>query len=363
MKTLRYNFAGDKLKEDLLYQINSGILKVGDPILPEKKLAEKYKISYLTVRKIISELEEKGLVKRYKGKGTFVVGIPGKDKIPLCIISNNPGSLSKEENPINWFVAADTLKGILEACEEFEFLPDLKFNEEKGIPSSNKNPVIILTSIWSPEDIKKLEKEKIPYVVVNPPEGCYPCHRIVCDDSYGTYLATTHLIKLGYKKIAYLGPEQNNPRFSPRYQGFLSALSEHGLKPYTFIVEDSGSNLHSYIKMLHYLEKNPVPEAIVAATDLRAIGAMEALKKKGLKIPDDVGVVGFDDIEEASTTQPPLTTVAKPRKEMGYEAVRFIKEWFENPEKVPMAKVLKPKLVIRDSCRKNPEEVIKEWKS
>jgi len=351
--TLQHSFRGDRLKNDLWHQINSGLINVGTPILPERKLTEIYKISYLTVRKVIKEFEEQGILKRVQGKGTFLIKQPKLNKkTPLSVILDSPGSLSKEKNPLNWFIFVDILTGITEECDRLDLPVKLVLTEKKYC-FAQKHPVIIVGSNWNSSDIQELEEAKIPYVVVNPRVNCYPCHRITCDDALGTYQATAHLINLGFRKIAYLGPKQDNSRFLPRYQGFISALSEWSLEPEDPIVEESGSSLNSYTTTFHYLEHKPPPEAIIAASDLRAIGAMEALRKKGLKIPADVAVVGFDDIEEAASCQPPLTTIAKCRKEMGREAVKFVFEWFQTPEKTPVSKVLKPKLIIRDSCGAN----------
>lgn len=350
METLKHDFKGALLKEDILSQIKLDILKIGNLVLPEKKLAERYKISYLTVRNVISELEKDGILKRHKGKGTFVVGHPSAKKktVSIQIILSNPSILEREGNPITWFVSMDIVKGILDCCSEYGLQPELLYY--KGEKISLTKPAIIINAI-SCSDRRTLEENNVPYVLVNQPDINSPAHRIICDDYFGTYQSTVYLIKTGHKKIAYLGPKLEHLHFMPRYNGFIAGLSEYGLKPADIIIENTGEILNTCSAVMQFFKDKELPEAIVCATDLRAIGAMDGLKKNGVKVPDDVGIVGFDDIAEAALTDPPLTTVAKPRKEMGYQAVKFILDWDENLKNKIFTKMLKPELIIRESAK------------
>jgi DNA-binding LacI/PurR family transcriptional regulator len=350
MKTdkLRHSFKGDKLREDLLRRITSGTIKTGDAILPAKKLSEMYGISYQTTERVIAGLEKKGILKRFQGKGTFVVGKykTGKNLIAVAM----PGFVDDREKT-DWFVFADILEGINEGAQRYGFTVRLVMIHEDRKKLMDSQSIILLNPLSSPSEMQALENKKIPYVVVNPSDSQIHHHRIICDDSFGTYQATTHLLSLGYRKIAYLGPGKDFVHTLPRYQGFLSALSELKIKPRKQIVEGIGDNLSAYIAMSDYLKENGLPEAIVAANDLRAIGAIKALKSRGIKVPEDVAIVGFDDRKEAALANPPLTTVAKPRKDMGYEAVKFLAGWLQNPERTPPFQVLlRPNLVVRESC-------------
>ncbi|HNS31862.1 MAG TPA: substrate-binding domain-containing protein [bacterium] len=351
MESLRHKFKGSLLKDDILAQIKLDMLKIGDMILPEKKLAEKYNVSYLTVRKAISELEKENILKRYKGKGTFVTGLPAaakKNRVEIQVMVSRPATLQREQNPICWFVTVDVLKGVLDCCIEYEVQSELVYANEKSI--SYEKPAIILNGL-SLEEKSNFEKKNTPYVIVNQDVN-YPAYKITCDDAYGTYSAAVYLIKAGYRKIAYLGSDLKVLHTLPRYNGFMSALSEYGLKPAGIIFEKTTGISNSCVVMENFLrEAKEIPDALICSTDWRAIGAMEAIKKQGLRIPEDMGVIGFDDIAEACFTEPPLTTVAKPRNRMGYEAVKFILNWEENVKNKISTKIFKPELVIRGTIR------------
>lgn len=347
--TLQYSLKGDRLREDLLRHINSGAVKVGDIILPLRKLAEKYGVSYLTAQRVVEELDEKGILKRFQGKGTFVVGKPDTGQNSITVVTHDSTSLARKNNPLAWFATANILEGIKEEAPRYGFTLKMAVVYEERRKSIDDQSIIMFEAF--PSEIEALKGKKIPYVIVNPIDARIRHPKIICDDSLGTHQAAIHLLSLGYRKIAYFGPHKDNIHFSPRYQGFLSALSELEIKPRKQIVEDTGDSLNAYIAMSDYLKENALPEAIVAATDLRAIGVMKALARRGIKVPEDVAIVGFDDIEDAALASPPLTTIAKPRKEIGCEAVRFIAAWLHNPDRTPPSQVLlKPRLVIRESC-------------
>jgi len=351
LESLKHKFKGTPLKEDILLQIKLGVLKAGDAIMPEKKLAERYKLGYLTVRRVISELEEEKIVKRFQGKGTFIVDDTSSKKknLSVQVVVSRPSVFRRETNPTCWFINVDILKGVLDCCAENGIQPELIYSDEENL--SLDKPAIILNYLSS-DDRKKLEKKNTPYVCVNLDVGGDFC-RIISDDAHGTYLATAYLVENGYRKIAYMGPDFKSFHCLPRYNGFISGLSEYGLKPAEVIFEKTSRVSDRRGVIANFLRASEVlPEAIVCSSDLMAMGAMEEIKKAGLKIPGDIGIIGFDDIADACFTEPPLTTVAKPRREMGYEAVKFILNWEENMKDRISTRVLKPRLVIRETVKK-----------
>jgi LacI family transcriptional regulator len=100
-----------------------------------------------------------------------------------------------------------------------------------------------------------------------------------------------------------------------------------------------------------FLERvRPLPTAIFASNDLSAFGAMDAVREAGLRIPEDISIVGFDDIPQASVVYPKLTTVRQPLEQMGRVAVKMLLEQIENPGRPPRRVTLATQLVIRDSC-------------
>lgn len=173
---------------------------------------------------------------------------------------------------------------------------------------------------------------------------------IGCDNFRGGKEITEHLIKKGKESFAFLGSASSHaPEFYDRYKGHCFALTENNLvvdsslQFNAFYTEEAGYN--AAIKLLN---TGIAFDAICAASDLIAIGAMRALNEHGLKIPDDVAVVGFDDIAIASFTSPPLTTVKQNTKLAGELLVGALLKLINNED--AKTDLIAPELVLRKSC-------------
>jgi DNA-binding LacI/PurR family transcriptional regulator len=140
-----------------------------------------------------------------------------------------------------------------------------------------------------------------------------------------TYVATTHLLELGHRKIAYIGGSPRVGYGRAKLAGYEAALADHGVPvdPDLFVESDTTVR-DAYLATQLLLARDPRPTALMGVTDTIAIGAMGAIEAAGLRIPDDISVVGFDDIPFAATMHPPLTTVAQPAYELGRAAARTL---------------------------------------
>lgn len=176
--------------------------------------------------------------------------------------------------------------------------------------------------------------------------------KVLFDHYKGAFNITEYLIKSGYKKIAHITGPSRMLTARERKRGYLDALKAHSIQPLNHFINESdytiegGRNVMEIILSLH----NP-PDAVFAANDMIAIGAMEAIKHKGLRIPDDIAVAGFDDIEFAKITVPKLTSVAQPTNLMGGLAMQVLFERLNNvyDSKEPRIITLQPSLSIRES--------------
>ena len=137
-----------------------------------------------------------------------------------------------------------------------------------------------------------------------------------------------------------------------RLAGYRDALADHGL-PYDLDLVREG-DFHqplAYEGACALLDLPDPPTAIFASNDISAFGAMDAIRDRGRRIPDDVSVIGFDDIPAASHVHPPLTTIRQPLYDMGRLATRMLLQAIEHPETPPVRKELVTELVVRASCR------------
>lgn len=177
---------------------------------------------------------------------------------------------------------------------------------------------------------------------------------IIQDNSFlGGEIATRHLIDAGFTQIACIaGPQDKSPA-QARYQGFLHAMKTASLKIHEeYIIFSDFEFSGGFDSMNKLLALPNPPDAIFAGNDAMAVGAYQAIYQKGMKVPDDISIIGYDDIALSSYMIPPLTTVHQLKDELGQQAVNQLIYRMDNPDAEPSILVLTPKLVERQSVRK-----------
>ena len=169
---------------------------------------------------------------------------------------------------------------------------------------------------------------------------------VVVDDVLGGRMAGEHLLQLGHRRIALLNGPTTIPQCEDRRLGLVAALSDAGLDPERDLVEIEveAMDAPSGLAAVEELFGGPAPTAIFCANDLLAIGVIRGLRLRGLRAPDDVSVVGYDDVELAAMTDPPLTTVHQPSYELGATAYELLRSGAE-----PERRLFSPHLVERES--------------
>ena len=210
--------------------------------------------------------------------------------------------------------------------------------------------------IW--EGLRDLSKRNIRCVTLQD-QGDDPAIPAVCIDlEAGGYLATRHLITCGYRKIAYIGAQLNFPlRPRERMHGYHRALREANLPICPeWQIEASKNSLTGGAEAMEALldRAGPRPDAVFVFNDLMAVGVLHALRGRGLVVPKDMAVIGFDGIALGAFTAPTLTTIEHPRSELGREAATSLIDMLENPKKVIADKFLSGRLVVRESCGGKP---------
>lgn len=185
--------------------------------------------------------------------------------------------------------------------------------------------------------------------------------KVLVDNLAAAYNGVTHLIQQGYREIAYIAGPMNTKTGQDRLFGYEKALTEGGI-PYRPDYIKTGDYKREWgIEGTNQLLNNGITfDAIFCGNDMIAIGAMKALKERGLRVPDDVGIMGFDDIYMAGMVEPELTTIKQPNYEMGYRAaeqlIRAIEADSDEESRIDTV-LLNTELVIRHSARKgNPDD-------
>ena len=171
------------------------------------------------------------------------------------------------------------------------------------------------------------------------------------DNKNGTYESTKHLINEGHKEILYLSGPLKNDIAKERLNGYIRALEKNNI---VFKEENIIEGKYKYKWSYEYIKSLDRINfsALCCANDLIAIGAIQALKDRNIKVPDDISVVGFDDIETSKLTNPSLTTVRQPAYEMGKKASEMLINIL-NDENINIEEVItfKPQLIVRNSTK------------
>jgi len=232
-------------------------------------------------------------------------------------------------------------------------------NEQKAIDNllmRGVDGLIICGAMRHSKPVYELARQKIPFVLVmrsvadgpNLPKVDF----VGIDNEYGAYLAVKHLLSLGHRCIGLIsGPEEVSTGYD-RKAGYLTALQTCSIKPDKKIIRHGDFFRESGYSMgKSLLELSRRPSAIFAANDHMAIGLLEAMHEKGLSAPEDLAVVGFDDIEMAGLPGISLTTVSQKKVDMGRLAVERLIEKLESASNnISFRIILEPKLIIRRSC-------------
>ena len=209
--------------------------------------------------------------------------------------------------------------------------------------------VIVAAMLVDDPLVEALTNSEMPFILV----GRHPTNPKVSyidvDNKSGTVAALEHLFRLGHCRIGTITGPQNVIAGSHRREGYLSVLSAHGVKPEAdLIVEGDFSEMSGYHAMRQLLPHRP--DAVFAASDIMAVGAMRAIREAGLRVPEDIAVAGFDDMPFAARTDPPLTTVRQPIQRTGVLAAETLIDLIEHPDSRPRRVVLPVELVVRASC-------------
>jgi len=200
-----------------------------------------------------------------------------------------------------------------------------------------------------------LAEQNFPMVYLkNSPMGD-PVSAVYLDDKLGGYLATKHLIELGHSEIVIIQGNRNEECTNERFAGYLDAFAEAGraTNP-SLITQGDWSAVSGKLAVQNLLERKINFSAVFAQNDLMAVGAISALREADLHVPQDISVVGFDDIPLSSFFAPPLTTIRQPMSKFGQIGAQLLIDAIRKPDSSRQTIVLKPELIIRNSCNLHP---------
>ncbi len=213
---------------------------------------------------------------------------------------------------------------------------------------------VLLASVHTDdESIDLLERYKKPYVLVNRITRNIQSSFVTVDDVYGARVAIEHLIQFGHRKIAHISGPLYTDTGLQRLEGYRKALKKFGVEfSLDYIAESKYDEDGGYKAMKQLFSLENKPTAVFAANDLIAIGAISAIEDEGLKVPENISIVGFNDIWVAQKISPPLTSVKFPLFDMGYLASEILIKKTQGKVVCEDKMVLEPELVVRSSTRR-----------
>jgi DNA-binding LacI/PurR family transcriptional regulator/DNA-binding transcriptional regulator YhcF (GntR family) len=345
-------------------RILDGSLPPGSRLPTELDLAEEYNISRGTVRQAMTALVNEGLLERIQGRGTFVRVLPplGRQEQGIQTIGKRIGLLLSYPGSE---LDLDILRGVEYAAKSRGYQVTFAYTEESAEQQKNDinrlradgvGGLIIypLSNITYSEAIWKLAADHIPFVLIDRYLPDLDADYVVSDNFSGGYRATEHLIILGYSRISfcysYTGTLATTS-VRDRFEGYRKALEEYGL-PYdeSLVFEFPRRVKGLPDPYLEFLSRPNRPEAIFASLDNEAANLMKAAQQIGLRIPEDLALVGFDNLRFTAHSNPPLTTVAQSCRDMGVQAVDLIIKRIEGYRGPTRHIEIPVNLVVRESC-------------
>jgi GntR family transcriptional regulator of arabinose operon len=343
-------------------QILDGRLPPGSRLPTEQALTQEHQISRNTVRQAMSALVHEGLLERVQGRGTFVSESLVQSSSVRVAEKRLGVVLSQTGDQLNM----EILIGIEQAAKSRGYQVSFSYSEEspaqqaRDIERLHADRVagLIVFPVSNEENdpaIAQVYASGIPVVLVDRYLPRLATDFVVADNFNGGYRATEHLLILGHTRIGFVHLSAANLRTTSvqdRWAGYRAALRDHGL-PYdetlvcAYSANSGSPSDHPYVA---FLSRQDRPSAVFVVTDQQVPALFQAARRCGLSVPEDLAVVGFDDLNFAAHLNPPLTTVSQPRIDIGLRAGHLLMNRVEGSTLPPQQVVLPTSLVMRESC-------------
>lgn len=252
-------------------------------------------------------------------------------------------------------------QGIAEACNDHDytlslFLFHTEEDERKLFPRISRHGLVdgtIIQSTYAEDEFfETLRRSDVPFVAAGRPWNPGDASYVDVDNVNGAYNAVRHLVLLGYRRIGTITGPLITTAGIDRFEGYKKALADSVISIDESIISagdfTESSGYYSAQKMIPYN-----PDAMFIASDIMALGAIHAIREAGLRVPEDIAIVGYDDLPPARQAIPALTTVRQPIRRLGIELVETLLDIIENGPFPPRRMIFGTELVVRESCGKN----------
>lgn len=212
----------------------------------------------------------------------------------------------------------------------------------------NIDGVLVVTADHDDQDVIDLMESDIPVVCTDSP--AVDAFTVVSDDYTGGVLATEYLLSLGHKEIMHIAGPLTVKAALDRFRGFEDTMFKHGFKGYHLRVANNFTYDDGYQIVKDLIKINYIPSAFFISSDWMAVGAIKAFHEAGIKVPEDISIIGYDNIEYFKYFNPSLTTVSQDARKIGETAAISLKQKIDGKEVTPIK--LEVQIVKRETCRR-----------
>ncbi len=353
-----------QVSEILTRQILNGDFPSGSSLAAEPDLCIEFGVARGTIRQALAKLEAEGFVRREQGRGTFVTwgeiqptdtGLGGnqiglvvpyvRDSFVSTILLGAERAATEHDLSITFKHAENNLE------RQNRVLEDLVNQQLAGI-------ILYPVNSLKTEMVERLVRSGYPLVLVDRYLRGLPTDYVMSDQFGGALRAMQHLIGLGHTRIGLVSWRDPSVSLEQRAAGYRQALIEAGL-PYdpNLMCEVEGYPSVAVEPLREFLAQSPRVRAVFAVNDQLALAVYKSARELGLRIPDDLAVVGFDNLDFTMHLDVPLTTVEQPAQEMGYQAVEALVRRMNGAATTYQQIILPTRLIIRHSCGAEANEV------
>lgn len=261
---------------------------------------------------------------------------------------------------------ADLARGVEDAAQKAGYTvlignadedPDKEQRYLEVMRAESADGVILPPAGSSSPAAEELLRSGTPIVCVDRRLSSTRVDVAVIDNVRGAYDATAHLARLGHRRIGFVHGQLQLSTSRERLQGYHDALRDHGLEADPDLTRAGDSRQQSgRAGALELLQSAQPPSALLVGNSMMTLGALEGIRELGLRIPDEIALVGYDDMPWALAIDPPLTVVRQPGYELGVRAMEMLLQRIADPGRTPAVVMLEPELVVRRSCGSRPRE-------
>ncbi len=350
------------VRDALTQWMETGKLSPGDQLPTESDLAEQFGVSRQTVRQAVGELVQKGVLERIQGSGTYYKGSGNGD-----FVGKNTRIVGVVTTYISDYIFPHIIRGIEGRLSEHNYSPLLYSTQnnlvrerraledilDRGVDALIVEATKSATPNTNIDLYRVLAERGIPVVMMHAKYPELEVPLIEVDDVEGGRLATRHLSGLGHSRIGAV-MKLDDCQGVRRFEGFMDVMGQMRLEFKSdflafYSTEAVGIVANSYARRLGGMDPQDRPTAVFCYNDAIATELIRYLRDEGIKVPDEIAVVGFDDAPVASLSHPQLTTVAHPKVRMGTRAADVVLQCLDGRPPEPLVYTYPATLVERES--------------